>query len=255
VREHTAHIVPPRALWVPFPLGRPFGVPNDAPFQDRVLRAALDLLDAPAGPVLADYPEDVPAPDEAETEGWTCPINLARPPDDADVADLLVREIARLRPWHDLSVERRGRTTVGTSGLAIEDAAALVAALAAGTPPGETTLGEGTPDTSTADGPASDGPASDWPAADLFKQAVEDLKAFYAEAATARPGPAAREDIERWLWHDTVLGRAFRDIHARAGEIDDAAVRTIVEHFLVPRLVLPELGLDRPARPRWHEKA
>ena len=30
IREHTERIRPPRALWVPFELGRPFGVPHDA---------------------------------------------------------------------------------------------------------------------------------------------------------------------------------------------------------------------------------
>jgi hypothetical protein len=32
VREHTAAIRAPRALWVPFILGRPLGVPNDPAF-------------------------------------------------------------------------------------------------------------------------------------------------------------------------------------------------------------------------------
>ena len=62
MREHTEAIHPPRALWVPFILGRPFGVPGDSAFQRRVLVAALRLLEAPAGPVLADYPEDAPPP-------------------------------------------------------------------------------------------------------------------------------------------------------------------------------------------------
>ena len=41
IREHTEAMKPPRALWVPFVLGRPFGVPNDAAFQRRVVLAAL----------------------------------------------------------------------------------------------------------------------------------------------------------------------------------------------------------------------
>lgn len=51
---------PPRALWVSFDLGRPLGVPGDAAFQTRALTAVLNLLEAPAGPVLVDYPEDAP---------------------------------------------------------------------------------------------------------------------------------------------------------------------------------------------------
>jgi len=41
IRPQTENTKPPRALWVPFELGRPFGSPNDPRFQRRVLLAAL----------------------------------------------------------------------------------------------------------------------------------------------------------------------------------------------------------------------
>ena len=41
VRHHAERIRPPRALWVPFELGRPLGAPDEPDFQKRVLRAAL----------------------------------------------------------------------------------------------------------------------------------------------------------------------------------------------------------------------
>ena len=75
VREHTETVRPPRALWVTFELGRPLGIPDDAPFQRRVTRAALDLLARTDGPLIADYPEHVDEP--ADFSGWACPINLA----------------------------------------------------------------------------------------------------------------------------------------------------------------------------------
>ncbi|PON16301.1 hypothetical protein C2W62_19225 [Candidatus Entotheonella serta] len=78
MREHTAGMRPPRFLWVPFELGRPLGAPNVPDFQRRVIVAALQLLEAARGPVLADFPEDAPtAPMEADT-GWACPISLPR---------------------------------------------------------------------------------------------------------------------------------------------------------------------------------
>ena len=43
VREQTEKVNPPRALWVPFPLGRPVGVPGDADFQKAVMRAAFAM--------------------------------------------------------------------------------------------------------------------------------------------------------------------------------------------------------------------
>ena len=75
VREHTEKIRPPRALWVTFELGRPLGIPDDAPFQRRVVKAALDLLARTDGPLIGDYPEHVT--EAADFTGWACPINLA----------------------------------------------------------------------------------------------------------------------------------------------------------------------------------
>ena len=60
VREQTAKVNPPRALWVPFALGRPLGVPGDADFQLDVIRAALGLLDTATEPTIEDYPVDAP---------------------------------------------------------------------------------------------------------------------------------------------------------------------------------------------------
>ena len=60
MREHTEIVRPPRALWVTFELGRPLGIPDDAPFQRRVVEAALRLLARTDGPLIADYPEHAP---------------------------------------------------------------------------------------------------------------------------------------------------------------------------------------------------
>ena len=75
VREHTETIRPPRALWVTFELGRPMGIPDDAPFQRRVVKAALELLARTDGPLIADYPEHVP--EITDFSGWACPISLS----------------------------------------------------------------------------------------------------------------------------------------------------------------------------------
>ena len=44
IRPQAESTKPPRALWVPFELGRPFGPPNDPAFQRRVVLAALGML-------------------------------------------------------------------------------------------------------------------------------------------------------------------------------------------------------------------
>ena len=44
IRPQAENTKPPRTLWVPFELGRPFGPPNDPAFQKRVVVSALRLL-------------------------------------------------------------------------------------------------------------------------------------------------------------------------------------------------------------------
>lgn len=55
LREITSVIHPPRALFVPFPMGYPLGAPNDAALQHRVIRAAFALLSRTDVPVLEAY--------------------------------------------------------------------------------------------------------------------------------------------------------------------------------------------------------
>ena len=61
VRPQTENTRPPRALWVPFELGRPFGPPSDPAFQKRVVLGALRMLELGVGPVvIKDFPDDDP---------------------------------------------------------------------------------------------------------------------------------------------------------------------------------------------------
>jgi hypothetical protein len=54
LREITEKIRPPRALFVPFPLGYPLGEPNNPNLQVRIMRAAFSLLSRSDIPVLED---------------------------------------------------------------------------------------------------------------------------------------------------------------------------------------------------------
>jgi hypothetical protein len=217
IREHTEAIKPPRALWVSFMLGRPFGVPNDAAFQERVLLAALKLLAAPSGPVLADYPEDAPGSGD-DAQGVACPVSFALAADD-DIGSAFVREVEELRPWHDRACERRGRSTVGLSKLPVVDAAKAIARLLRdnvvdsidGLSPGET-----------------------------IKLVCEDIRAYYYEAAAARPGAPDAEAVQRWFWHDTAGGHAFLALHRQCLGSADASLQRLCNFSLVPRAVLLE---------------
>ena len=57
LREITRQIQPPRALFVPFPLGYPLGEPNNPELQTRIMRAAFALLPRTDFPVFEVFGE------------------------------------------------------------------------------------------------------------------------------------------------------------------------------------------------------
>ena len=207
---------PPRALWVPFILGRPFGVPGDGQFQQRVLRAALRLLEAPAGPVLEDYAEEAPAPAAAETEGMACPVSFDRKIDADDLGAALAREIEELAPWHDLAAKRRERTTTGLSGMAMDEAARFVASYLKSSP-----------------APSLKG----MNAGETLKIVCDDLRAYYYEAAAAQPGNPDAHAVLHWFWHDTAAGRAFLALQKICLDSADPSLQVLGGNSLVPRAI------------------
>ncbi len=55
LREITEKVQPSRALFVPFPLGYPFGEPQNPALQSQIMRAAFALLYRDDQPVLATF--------------------------------------------------------------------------------------------------------------------------------------------------------------------------------------------------------
>jgi hypothetical protein len=56
LKEVARRVLPPRTLWVPFPMGYPLGEPGRPETPERVFLAALDLLmQHSTGPILEDY--------------------------------------------------------------------------------------------------------------------------------------------------------------------------------------------------------
>lgn len=199
VREHTEKVRPPRALWVTFELGRPLGRPDDPPFQRRVVAAALDLLARTDGPLIDDYPEHVT--EEADFTGWACPISLA-----PTQVDSLGAEIDRLATWHDRAVAARGRSTVGVSGLDMPSAGALVdGALAGNLPPAQS-----------------------------LKEAIDDLRAYYLEAASAFPDAGTARMRKEWFWSETRLGAALLELQPKLAASDDPQHKILGNLTLIP---------------------
>jgi hypothetical protein len=219
IREHTERIKPPRALWVPFELGRPFGVPNDADFQRRVLVSALRLLEAPRGPIIEDFGEDAPAAPPQDAPLF-CPISIARPSEELSEAERLKaafsEEFASMRSWYDLAVKKRGRTTVGNSGLDLDTLVDFIFSFAEGALPPN--------------------PKADLSLPDVLKLAVDDLKAYYFEAVTAQPGNESLPTLQLvdWFWQETTAGAVLKMVKNTCKASDDGIMKVVGMVLLVP---------------------
>ena len=226
IREQTAAIRPPRALWVPFMLGRPFGAPNAPDFQRKVLRALLALFERASGPVLEDFPDDAPAGTEDDA-AFACPVSFAQAARDGlDQGSSLLREIDQLAPWYQLALRRRGRSAFGISGMSVEEAARHAASYL----DGSTERAKDAPGVS---------------AGMALKRACDDLKTYYYEAVAAQPGNLSAPAIEHWFWHDTAAGRAFLAIQKVCAGSDDKSLQALGKSSLVPRAIAHTIGEPR----------
>ena len=231
MREHTAALVPPRALWVPFMLGRPFGVPNNATFQRRVLLAALRLLERETGPVLEDFPDEAPYDDlGAAPVDLVCPVSFPSMPSGGTLGERLAEEVARLQAWHEVAIHYRGRTTLGVTGLQPPEIAEFLASWLTGAP--RPTF--------------RDGIAS----GDALKLACDELKAYYYEAKSIQPGRHASAEIHDWFWMQTAAGQVLRAIRDQAAQSSDPSMKTLAMLTLIPRSVDLALQAARGGEPQ-----
>ena len=203
IRPVSEAVRPPRALWVPFPFGRPLGPPNRSDVQLDVLRQTLGLVDQPAGPVLIDYPDTFEDDTQVE-EGWSCPVVFPSIEPETELDNLkaqLRTEVQLLRPWFDEGLRERGRTTVGTSGKGAESIGEMLEILATFSADSEMTVPDG----------------YGHPMPELLRYLSADIRAFYGEAAISKPGEVLPdpEDLEEWFFLETVAGDVFYEVRER----------------------------------------
>jgi hypothetical protein len=215
IRPQTENTKPPRALWVPFELGRPFGPPSDPAFQKRVILAALHLLERQDGPVsIEDFPDDDPRvqPDPA----WAAPLVPATVA--AGAADMLAAgleaEVPRLENAYLRWVEQHRRTTVGLSGLPIGACARYVADWLRGNAPASPREGFSPPL--------------------MLRFAIDDLKAYCLEAAAAGPAKPSSRQLGDWFWNETAAGASIHALRAANLEAGDERLKLIAGNFMVP---------------------
>jgi len=179
-------------------------------------------LETATEPTIADYPRE--APDGNGDGVWACSVSLPEP-DISDLEAALRTEVDLLTPWYEETRRRRGRTTVGISGATPEQIDAVVSFVAA--------CAE---DASFWDAPAvAAGPQWNHPMPILLRHVVEDLRAFYQEAVTSRPGSSApsQHDMHSWIFTETALGRALLQIGQRIAEVGDAPL-LMMRGFIIP---------------------
>ncbi len=218
-RNQAEKTRPPRALFVPFQLGRPLGTPEDAAFQRRVLLAALGLLERADGPViLDDYAEE--DPNWQDTQGWQPPLPAAaaKPATAAEWQQAFAAELAALRPAWVAAQARYGRSIVGLAGQPPEGWAGFIAGFLAGGLP--TVPQHATP-------------------ALALRFLCDDIKAMYGEAAQAHgPAPSSRQ-VDAWFWRQTVAGALLVALRTLAMGSENNALKTVGGRFFVPVPWLP----------------
>ena len=223
VREHTEAMQPPRALWVPFDFGLPFGAPRDSVLQHRVLHALLQLFERNSGPVLERFPDDgaVKAAHDVTTT-WSCPLPLRQNPtaddsaDDLSLESLVQAELRALLPWYEHAAGARKRTTVGASGIEITSLVPFIAGFL------------------SAPLPANPSETLSLPL--VLKAAVEDLKQVYLEAVSARPdaSTATHRQLNDWFWRETRVADLLRAVAAAAQGTGDQTLDMVAGMLIVP---------------------
>jgi len=203
VREHIVSMRPPRALWVPFELGRPFGPPGNSSLQRRVLNEALALFDQDcADPLLRDFSETVF--DAEEDADWRYPGTL-------DNASLRA-EVAAVLPVWQRARERIGRSSFGISGLTPTSAVEFIERYHSPEPmPNPKGMGR----------------------VSRARFAIDDIKAFYFEAAMAEGGHPSTRQLHDWFWGHTLAGACIREFQEMGRVSEDSNLKMIADS-LVP---------------------
>jgi hypothetical protein len=203
VREHAQVMKPPRALWVPYELGRPFGEPKNAELQRHILKTALSLLDSTdATPILYDLEDERPR--STIDESWIPPQSLN--------TDLVLNEATDILPLWEQVCKQQARTTVGVSGMSPQLAVEFIDLYF---DPEPIANPKGMARVSRA------------------RFAIDDIKAFYLEAALVNGGQPSSGQLYDWFWKTTLAGIMIRNFQQLAVSSNDKNLN-LIAGSLVP---------------------
>jgi hypothetical protein len=173
--------------------------------QHRVIAAALDLLEKPAGPLLVDFPEEE-APEQLPQASLVPRRSTPVTPDPAD-------EVTALRAFYERWVEEHhGRTAVGLCGIPQRRWRGVIRFLQA-----------------YARGEAADLPERPAQVAlpQFIRYCVDDIKAFYYEARMTQRPDVSETDLHTWFWGDTAIGQLIPTVAQRMNATADPVMKAI----------------------------
>jgi hypothetical protein len=244
-RPFAEKVKPPRALWVPFPFGRPLGAPNNKSIQRKVIFAMFDLLTREEGPVLEDLllnesEEHLDArhqkvgqkcsakgcnfDDALASEEPTAPREIA--PYDGDFSSVCT-EIAALKRHHQTYMgQYGGRTQVGSSGVSADTIESAARNLDDYVNQRELTIPSSEQDSAVA-------------LNTFVRLCADDLKAYYLEARLAEKGGESAENSTQyndWIWYETRIGSL---IVAARGRVIETTDRKKDPNWMIARAMVP----------------
>lgn len=169
--------------------------------------------------MLEDYPEDAPAV-AGDIGALSCPVDFAQPDVELTGTEALCsafrKEMVSLRPWYDLAIQKRGRTTVGVSKVDLDGLGDFIC--------------------SFLEGEAPENPRDDITLPYTLNLATDDLKAYYSEAMTAQPGQESpsSEVLSDWFYGETVAGKVLFAIQDVCRESEDGLMKMVGNALVIP---------------------
>ena len=197
-------------------------------FQKKVIFSLLNLFESADGPVVIhDFSEDAPETDD-DVEVLSCPVSFEeeKPADSDTLKTRFIREIQAMHPWYEMALKKRGRTTVGGSGMEISS------------------LGEFL--YSFVNGDVPDNPRDDVDISVTLKLATEDLKAYYVEGVTSQPGQESLSSnaLKEWFWDNTTAGNVLLELIRSCSKSDNEMIRMTGSYFIAPMDVLMKKSVE-----------
>jgi hypothetical protein len=82
----------------------------------------------------------------------------------------------------------------------------------------------------------------DLPEAQALKEAVDDLRAYYLEAASAFPDPGTSATRKKWFWDETKLAQAILALQPKLARSADPQHKILANLTLIPAAERHRLG-------------